>query len=676
MLNIRKIDPSSFETSYGVKCQRIFPSPESGATPFNAFWTLIEPGKASQLHRHHEGETFIIVKGQGVMTVGDESAPVEVGDVIFMKPLVDHTLANSSETDELLMLNVYWEDIELLLRDDEDTSEPKGVRTIAYPSPPNPNGDLHLGHLSGPVLSADMFIRHRRMLGDPAFFVIGTDDNQVWTASMAESRGETPQQCADHFANRIADTMAKAHIDCKHFFRPNATAKNKALLEEFVTKLWKDGHLVARDAPSLVCENCDDLYLFEVRVSGGCPHCGKSSCGNACEECGLPNQVVDLIDPKCKQCGGTPVEKPVRRLYFPLEPHRAFLEQYHRKASMTSQHRALIKRLMDGPMPEIVSSHISPWGLPVPIEGFDGHCVSAWLEMLPGYLAGAEELAEQEGIEGGWRAFWGSGKDARVVQFFGYDNCWNHGVLYPAVLNAFDPTATPPVGFVSNQLYRLDNSKFSTSRNHAVWTRDIVDLNSPDTVRCYAAHTCPEAEQTNYSLAEFADFVNRELLGNWQGWMAEAQGRIDGAFEGKTPEAGAWTDRHLAFMKRLKNTLDQAKEAYSWETYSPQRLSRLAIELVRSARDFGRAEEAWGNTSAGYNEQRTAIALELAALRTLAMIVTPLMPDFAAHLGHCLGYDQPITRWENEPHFVTPGQKISGLADDYFPAPVTEKPAA
>ena len=675
-MHIRKLDPSTFQPSYGVTSAKIFPSPESGATPFNAYWVFIEPGGASQIHRHHEGETFIIVQGSGMMTVGDETAPVEVGDVIFMKPLVDHTLANTSDTEQLLVLDVYWEDIKLLLAEDDEGETAQGetaqgVLTLAYPTPPTPNGNVHLGHFSGPFLSTDLFIRHRRMMGDPAYMVMGSDDNQVWTATKAKTRGETPQQTADYYANRIDQTLQRARVDCHYFFHPNATDLNRKMLDEVTTKLYNDGHLVAKDAPALWCETCD-MYLFEAFVCGRCPHCDAASSGHACEECGLPNKTVDLVDAKCTQCQSTPVERNVRRLFFPLEPHRKMLEEYHWKVIMSNSHRALVSRLMEGELPDIVVSHPYDWGIPVPLEGFEGQILSAWIEMAFGYLVGTEELAQQEEIEGGWRAFWCS-DDTQVVEVFGFDNCWNHAVWFPAMLKAFDAKINPPTGFLSNQLYRLDNQKFSTCRDHAVWADDILEMNSPDTVRCYAAFTCPESEETNYTLEGFASFVDNELIGNWQGWLASLQQRMDDFYEGKIPEAGMWTAPHLAFLKRLKGFLDQAAEAYSLESFSPQRVTRIACELVRAGHEFGKSEKAWATSPAAHNALRTALALEMAAVRTLAMITQPLMPDFSNHLWSCLGYSTPLKAWETEPHFVTPGQTVTGLGDEYFPTPVVAK---
>ena len=599
--------------------------------------SLIEPGGASQLHRHHEGETFIILSGSGLMTVDDETEPVGGGDVIFMDPLSDHTLANASDTEQLLFLNVYWEDIKLLLKDEDDEAEQtsQGVPTLAYAPPPQPDGDLHWEHLSGPVLSADMYARHRRMQGDSAYFVLGTDDHRSQVASLAQARGETPQQTADAVAAEIASTLEEAGVDCGLFFRPNASEQHRELVDTFVRQLHADGHLVAKENPTPRADLAD-LDLF-----------------------GSDSNHED---------GGQ------QRLYFPLEPHRAVLEEYLRKVTMTTQHRALISRLMDGELPDVVASQPGDWGIPVAVDGFEGQVVSPWLERLPSYLAGAAEVAEKAGMEGGWRAFWGA-ENARVVQFLDQDSCWDHGVLYPLVLKAFDADATLPEAFVSSQSYRLDASELNDG-GQAQWIREMVQANSPDTVRCYAAYTSPEAESAEFSAEGFAAFVRQELIGKWQAWLADAQGRVDAAYDGKIPEAGAWTDRHLAFLKRLKSHLDQAADAYSAETFSPQQLTRVASELVRCAHAFGKAEDAWATSPAAHNERRTAIALEMAAVRTLAMITQPLMPAFSDRLWSSLGYEEKLNEWEHEPHFVTPGNMAKGLDGTYFPEPVALKEAA
>ncbi len=690
-MRIQKIDPEKFAEAFGITCRRLYPMDGLPTTPFNAYWNIIPPESETKLHRHHEGETFIIVRGAGVITVAGESREVEVGDAIYMDPFAYHTLANTSESEELLFLNIYWEDMKLIFDPSGSeastaaqpaaTAKPAATaaprkRTVIYGSPPNPNGDMHLGHMSGPYLTADILVRHRRMLGEDAHLAIGTDDNQCWTAAKASQLGLEPQETADRFATEITKTLDSARLNVSAFYRPNAGERYSELVCDAVEKLYAQGHLVAREAPALVCEGCSQ-YLFEVYVSGKCPHCGVKCCGNACEDCGRPNEVVDLVDPVCAGCGATPKKTRLRRLFFPLEPHRQTLLDYYDTVVMSTRQRALCRQLMEGPMPEIIASHLSGWGIPVPLQGFDGQCVSAWIEMAPGYLAGSADVSDAIGRDDGWRAFYGS-DHGQSIQCYGYDNCWNHGLVYPALLKAYDPEIRLPIAHITNEFYLLDHEKFSTSRGHAVWARDLIGKNSADTVRFYMARTRPEAERTNFSLGEFSDFVERELIGRWGGWLAALQAKVSRGYDGAVPEAGAWSDNHRSYLERLQQTLVDIGRAYALESFSLQRITRLASELVRAARDFGKTEDAWAAVGSAKDERRTGIALELAAARALALTTAPVMPDFAQRLWEGLGYSDQVgdQSWQTLPEFVAPGNQVRGLDADFFPRPVISDEAA
>jgi len=541
------------------------------------------------------------------------------------------------------------------------------ARSVVFGSPPNPNGNLHLGHLAGPYLSADVFIRHQRLLGKEAYFLLGTDDNQSWTASMAAQLGETPQGTADRFAAKIDGTLKAAQLDVEVFYRPNSSPHHQRIVNETVERLHAAGHLVPRDAPAPFCTTCD-TFLFEVAVAGGCPHCKTPTYGNGCETCGLPNDCVDLIDPTCKTCGNTPEARPLRRLYFPLELHREWLEAYLAATPMPSQQRALCRRLMEqSPLPEVVSSHRTDWGLPVPLAGFDGQCVSAWLEMAPGYLAATQQLCDHLG-GGSWRDWW-SGGDAQVVMFFGSDNCWNHTLFYPALLHALDPSLRAPRAFVSNHLYRLEGKKFSTSRGHAVWGSDLVGETSADVVRFYLGYTSPEHEATNFAMADFRAFVRDELVGSWQQWLNTLGTTVQQRHGGLAPEPGAWGDRHHLFQRQQNALLAEARDAFAAASFSLQKATRIARELARLGRNFGTAETAWRQTLDAPGYGRTAVALELAAARTLALLTAPLMPEFAERLWRALGYQDPIWQagWPEEAPPVPAGQRVALAETVFFP---------
>ncbi|RPH57604.1 methionine--tRNA ligase, partial [bacterium] len=298
---------------------------------------------------------------------------------------------------------------------------------------------------------------------------------------------------------------------------------------------------------------------------------------------------------------------------------------------------------------------------------YEDQRIFVWLEMAPRYLAYARHLA---GEEGGWESYWKAG-DAAVVQCFGFDNGFYYGVFLPALFRAFDPEMRLASAFIMNEFYRLDGLKFSTSRRHAIWGRELIADVPADVVRYYLAATCPEAEGTNFTLEDFAATVERELLGSWQTWLGELASRV-AELGGKVPSTGDWTPEHRRFFSRLETYSAEAAQAYEAATFSPQRAVRAMNELVREARRFAKAEESWRRVPARSEERRTAVALELLAAKLLAVTAAPILPDFAGRLWRDLGYETPLDghRWEDErPSWVPSGQDTGALAaEPYFPS--------
>lgn len=385
----------------------------------------------------------------------------------------------------------------------------------------------------------------------------------------------------------------------------------------------------------------------------------------------MPISCTGLIDPKAKLTGATPEIQDVRRLFLPLEPHRASIESYVEKVAMPAHLRALIQRLLSAELPDFVVSHVSDWGIPVPLEGFEGQIISAWVEMCPGYISFSvpvtDALAGDQADEESWRQLWAT-PDAELVQFFGLDNGWYHVIVYPLLYQLYDASIRPPVAFVCNHFYRLEGEKFSTSRSHAIWGGDAAQEWGADPLRFFLALTGPEVEHSNFERAEFEGFVDDELIGTWQEWLGRLATKLERPYAGVIPEAGTWTDPHLHFLKRLKGFLDEAEAALAAESFSMRRLTRLACELVRSASDFGKRQDAYGLHPSGKDERRTGIALELAAARVLALIASPVMPGFAEHLWAGLGYASPFSdvRWDSLPQFVTPYQELGDLGGEFF----------
>lgn len=670
-LRVERLDPGRAHRAYGILCQGVEPWRGAAEAPFAVTWCTVEPGGTARAHLHQEHEAFVIVRGRGVMRIGGESAEVGPGDVVFMAAFEEHELTNASDGEELLFLDLCWETMaEALAAVDARAEEPAGrpPTVLVTATPPTPNGDLHVGHLSGPYLAADAFARYQRLRGRRAFYVSGSDDHQSYVPARARRTGAGAREVADLFGETMIGTLELAGARLDHWARPKTSRHHRPMVEEAFRTLYERGAIVAHEAPILFCERCR-LALFEAHVVGRCPHCGASSNGNACEACARPNDCPDLIDPRCRYCGGAPARQTAERMFFPLAPYAEKLAAWWRRTEMSPHLRAMCDRMLADGLPEIAVSHPADWGIPVPVPGFEDQVIYVWFEMGPGYLAATQELAESRGIEGGWRALWCSG-DAEVVQCFGFDNGYFHALLFPATFLAWDPQIRLPSAFVVNEFYRYQGSKFSTSRNHALWGRELLAAVPRDVARFFLAWDAPEREQTNFTMAALEETAERELEGAWEPWLAALGERLGGESGDRVPGTGAWTAEHRRFFALLARLTESAAEAYEAATFSPQRAIRAACELVREARRFAAAEEPWRGVPERFEERRTALALEALAAKTLALVAAPLMPDFAAGLWRDLGYKRPLAEhgWPEEPSFVPAGQRTSGLDRRRFTA--------
>lgn len=665
---IQKLDPEKFAQAFGILCQYVYPWDGVVKPPFGSMWCIVEPGKTASAHNHHEGETFVIMQGNGVLRVDNESVAVTAGDVIYLPPLSMHELRNTAADQTLTFLSVYWEDYTLLneqiTRKSHQEQQTSPKRVLVTATPPTPNGDLHLGHLSGPYLAADIYTRYLRMRGIEVRYISGSDDHQSYVERKGRQIGLSARETADQYGDAIVATLQTAQIVPDLFARPGTSAHHIAFVQDFFLQLYHANKFILKEIDALYCASCD-MYLFEAHVRGNCPHCGAASCGNACEECGRPNDCIDLVNPQCLYCASVPGTRRFKRLYFPLSQYHDQLVAYYRSVNMNAHMRVLCDKMLADGLPDIAISHNTDWGIPIPLEEFAGQRMYVWFEMAPGYLAATQEVLHGSPRGSEWQRFWSS-DEASVVQFFGFDNGYFHAVLFPALFLAYNPAIRLPTTFVTNEFYRLDGLKFSTSRMHAIWGREFIGPIAADMARFYLAYDRPETEQTNFTREAFAATVQHELIERWQPWLQQLWGKLGREFDGAIPEAGAWSDEQRRFYQCLQQITAEVAQAYEAETFSPQRVTRLLCELVRSTRRFASAEHYLAEIATRRAQRRTAVALEAAAAKTLAQLAAPVMPSFAQRLWADLGYATPLCHWETTLTLPPAGQRIAASDSPYF----------
>jgi methionyl-tRNA synthetase len=507
------------------------------------------------------------------------------------------------------------------------------MSAIVSGSPPTPNGDLHLGHLSGPYSGADIYTRARRLIGEDAEFLVGSDVHQSYLPEKARELGEDVHEVAERFDGEIERVFARLGFTNRQFVRPQQSELHFAFVQEFFERLHKTAKIQARELPSIYCDSCE-IHLVDAYLTGTCPHCGNDDCdGNLCEKCAWPNSCVDLIEPRCNLCGGRPRPSSLERLVFPLGEYADDLRRFHRTVAMSPQLEALCDELLAHGLPDIAVTQPMPWGVPATVPGFERQRYYVWAEMVPGYFAAlAESLTLRGRTAGEWRDEWNR---SDAVQFFGWDNGYFHSLLFPALMTAYDPELRLPAALLTNEFYQLDDLKFSTSRQHAIWGNDFLTVVPADVCRFVLALDRPEHRQTSFSLEKFHAIANDELAGRWQTWLEGVLDRAAASDTGPVPLSPA----HSRFVHTLETLAADCLQSYTAASFSTGRSARALVELVARASDFTETQGRSRGDGSGAGEQLRASALtaETTAARLLAQLAAPIMPSFGAALWRALG---------------------------------------
>jgi len=625
--------------------------------PFNVTRVTLRPGETTAAHNHHDNEVWIVLAGRGLVRSDGAAERVVAGDTVYLTPLATHTLHNEAMEQPLTFLSVWWEDMDSLAeahsaRATASTTDDRPV--LLLPSFPTPNGELHLGHLAGPYLGADIARRALAATGTPVHLLLGTVGHQSQVAAAATAAQVSFHTLAEQNTDAIMAGLAAAGAEWDVFVRPTSP-EYPALARRVFERLRDDGVVLTRTTPTHHCPHCD-RFLFEAFLAGACPHCGSyDTAGIECESCALPFADTDLIDVTCATCGSPAERRPLTRYFLPLEPLRDRLTAYLRTVRMGSRLAGYVDRVLANRLPDMLVSIVADDGIEVP--GTDGQRLYSAFELAARYLTAVDRLARDQG-ESGWESYL-TGRRPRTVLFFGFDNAYLRTIVFPAVLGAFTDLAQLPDTLVSNEFYELDGAKFSTGRRHAIWARDAFDDKSRDRLRLYLAATRPEYRRRSFSTAEYDLFVQHELVEGLDGWLGGINARLDRHFAGAAPEAGSWIPEAEEFYGRIRALHAEAGSALGLGRFSPATAVAAVLSFVAAGRRFGEVAEDILAAPTLTGPARTCMALELMAVRTVAEVLRPLVPGAADRLAGQLGGVGTATN----PEWVRPGTpaRVSAL---------------
>jgi methionyl-tRNA synthetase len=456
---------------------------------------------------------------------------------------------------------------------------------------PTPNGDLHVGHLAGPYLAADVYARYLTATGRRSVYVTCTDDSQSYVLTTACRQGTRPGDLAATATGQIERSLRAMGISIPAL--PPIDEQYRRTVVDFVSRLYAAGRFTLRTV-RLPYALHTGRYLYDGLVAGACPHCGEGSSGGACEACGQPNSFGELLDARSALDPDEPVvQREVPILVLPAERYRSRLVAYYREREdlWRPNARRLITRLLAGPLPDIPVTVPGEWGIPAPFAETPGQILYPWIEAMPASIYATwwalNRTQPQTGPVDRW---WRADSGTRLVYFHGFDNVFHWGFVDLVMLLAHGERYTVPTANVCNEFYELDGAKFSTSRGHLIRVGELLERAPRDIVRFHLALTAPERARTNFTEADLARTA-AVLESRWTA-LADAVAGLVGPRTAAEPVTGDG-------RKRATTLAEGFRDCYELADYSPARAARLVLEsldrLVASADEVRAGREPLGD---------------------------------------------------------------------------------
>lgn len=509
-------------------------------------------------------------------------------------------------------------------------------RVVIIGPPPTPNGDLHVGHIAGPYMAADVHARYLRAAGRPVLYVTGTDDSQTYVVASAARHGTTPESLAERCTRDIQLTLEAIGIVVDGF-APFDDGYRASVLD-FVNRLHAAGRLRPRDVLLPYSERLGQ-FLVEGLVAGTCPVCLAISRGGLCEGCGHPNNFDELIDMSSTMDPSDRVTvREARILVLPLEEYREQLTAFHESKQSTWRPHIvqLMRELLARPLPDFAITYPLDWGIPAPFPETPGQVLNAWAEGMPASMYCTEFAQRRMGERpAGYDDLWRAENDVQLVYFLGFDNAYFWAMTHLALLLAHDGRYVLPDAIVCNEFYELENEKFSTSRGHVIWTRDLLREVPRDLVRFHLALTAPEHSRTNFSRGALDKITRTRLVEPWNALAAavgEAAAAL-GAEQAMLPVSEGARVRSRAIVDRFAS-------CYELDSYSLTRAADLIVQHV------GRLQLEASALASGPADRETArcrLGDLVAELRTLIVAASPILIDLAGASADAGGLDGCLT---------------------------------
>ena len=512
--------------------------------------------------------------------------------------------------------------------------EKKFARTLVTAALPYANGGVHIGHLAGVYVPADIYVRYLRLKKRDVLFICGSDEHGVPVTIRARKEGCTPQEVVDRYNKVISESFKGFGISFDAFGRTTSEV-HKQTASDFFRKLYEKGEFLEKESEQYYDEEAH-TFLADRYITGECPHChAEGAYGDQCEKCGTALSPTELINPKSAVSGAKPVLRKTNHWYLPLDKHQQWLEPW-----ITEQHKEWRSNVMGqckswfdmGLQPRAVSRDLD-WGIPVPVEGADGKVLYVWFDAPIGYISNTKEILPND-----WEKWWKS-DDTRLVHFIGKDNIVFHCIVFPAMLKA-EGSYILPDNVPSNEFLNLEDDKISTSRNWAVWLDEyLVDFpGKQDVLRYVLTANAPETKDNNFTWKDFQARNNNELVAVYGNFVNRALQLTKKYYEGVVPAAGELTDYDRETIEEFKGVKAEVERLL--EGFRFRDAQKEAMNLARIGNKYLADSEPWKVIKTDPERVKTVLNLSLQLVANLAIAFEPFLPFSSERLRGMLGISE------------------------------------
>lgn len=522
---------------------------------------------------------------------------------------------------------------------------------------PYTNGPVHIGHLAGVYVPADIYARYLRLKGEDVVFVCGSDEHGVPITIKAKKEGVSPQQIVDKYNEIIKDSFQTFGITFDNYSRTSAKIHHDTA-SDFFKELYRK-NIFVEETTSQYYDEAEKQFLADRYILGTCPKCNNDGAyGDQCEKCGSSLSPTELINPKSALSGNTPSLKNTKHWFLPLDKYEDFLREWilkgHKHDWKSNVYGQVKSWIDDGLRPRAVTRDLN-WGIPVPVDGGEGKVLYVWFDAPIGYISSTKEWAQREGKN--WEPYW-KDKDTKMIHFIGKDNIVFHCIIFPAMLKAHGEYILPE-NVPANEFLNLEGNKISTSKNWAVWLHEYLNdfPDKQDVLRYTLTANAPETKDNDFTWKDFQARNNNELVAIYGNFVNRVAVLTNKYYNGVVPTQGELTDYDKDVISKMKEY--PTKISSSIERYRFREALSEMMNLARLGNKYLADEEPWKLIKTDEKRVETIMNIALQITSALATLSEPFLPFTSKKLFSILNV-KPI-EWNeiNKKELISSGHKIS-----------------